>query len=64
MREYTVYFYFFGRKMKTKVIAKTEAEAQQQVIDKLVFIKVEADKSAFNSIIEGLEETINMFPKK
>jgi hypothetical protein len=60
MREYTVYFDCFGKKMKTKVLAKSDADAKQQVIDKIVFVKVESEKSAFNSLVDMMDDTINM----
>lgn len=56
MREFTVYFDIYGKKMKTKVIANSETAAKQKVIEKMVFIKVEVEKSAFNSAIDILDD--------
>lgn len=41
MKTYIVYFEIFGKKMKTEVKALDPAKARQQVIDKLIFHKVE-----------------------
>jgi ASC-1-like (ASCH) protein len=41
MKTYIVYFEIYGKKMKTEVKAQDPAKARQQVIDKLIFHKVE-----------------------
>jgi len=40
MRKYKLYFEFYGRKMQTTVIAKSELEAKQKVKDNLTFLKI------------------------
>ena len=40
MKQFTVYFEIFGKKMKTTVFANTEEEAKRKVKDKIVFHKV------------------------
>jgi hypothetical protein len=59
MRQYTIYFEIFGKKMKTKVIAKTEGQAKQAIHDKLIFYKVELDKNEFNEIMDALDSLGN-----
>ncbi len=39
-KKYTVYFEFYGRKMKTTVTAKHEIEAKQKVHERLIFHSV------------------------
>jgi len=50
--KYTIYFELFGKKMKTTVDAKSIEDAKQQVINKILFHKVEQDidflKNIFN----------------
>jgi hypothetical protein len=41
MKEYTIWFEFFGRRMKTTVKAGSEAEARVQIRERIVFHKVE-----------------------
>lgn len=48
MKTYIVYFEIFGKKMKTEVKAKDPAKARQQVIDKLIFHKVEVKDNGFD----------------
>jgi len=44
MKEYTVYFEIFGKKMKTTVMAFNEEQAKAFVKNKIVFHKVEKVK--------------------
>lgn len=46
MKIYTVYFEIYGKKMKTEVKAQDPAKARQQVIDKLIFHKVEIKENS------------------
>jgi hypothetical protein len=48
MKTYIVYFEIFGKKMKTEVKAHDPAKARQQVIDKLIFHKVEVKDNEFD----------------
>lgn len=43
MKTYTLYFEFFGRKMKTTVSAESCQEAKDQVADRLNFISIYED---------------------
>jgi uncharacterized lipoprotein YehR (DUF1307 family) len=54
-KKYTVYFELYGKKMKTEVYARDSVEAKNIIKDKIIFHKIEADKSndiknAFDSI--------------
>ncbi len=40
MKKYTLYFEFFGRKMKFSCVARSESEAKLIVIDKIQFHKI------------------------
>ena len=41
MKQYTIYFEIFGKKMKTTIQANSELDAKQKLKDKIVFHKVE-----------------------
>jgi len=43
MKTYTLYFEFFGRKMKTTVEADSCQEAKEQVADRLNFMSIYED---------------------
>jgi len=56
-RDYTVYFQIFGKRMKTKVLAKSEQEAKDKVIAKLIFDKVEINKGDyFNQAMDIMDD--------
>jgi|LakMenEpi03Aug12_release.lakeMendotaPanAssembly.Ray.scaffolds.fasta_scaffold122299_3 hypothetical protein len=46
MKTYTMYFEFYGRKMKTKVVAESVGEAKSLVLSKVKFLKVEDTEDA------------------
>ena len=55
MKNFNIYFEFYGRKMKTTIFAESEEAAKQVVIDKIVFHKVveekfKGDEDIFNRI--------------
>lgn len=56
MRKYKLYFEFYGKKMQTTVIAKSELEAKQKVKDNLTFLKIvpEEDPVDFLKNIFGM----------
>jgi hypothetical protein len=41
MQTYTVYFELYGKKMKTDIVASSQAEAMQMIRDKVIFHKVQ-----------------------
>ena len=41
MKQYTIYFEIFGKKMKTTIYADSEIEAQNKLKDKIIFYKIE-----------------------
>jgi len=45
MTTYTLYFEFFGKKLKTTVQVETEYQAKQQVINRIKFEKIINNKS-------------------
>ena len=44
-KKYTVYFELYGKKMKTVVDARDTIDAKNIIKDKIIFHKIEADKS-------------------
>jgi len=54
MRNYTVYFELFGKKLKvSRILAENEADAKRMVSDKIQFHKVEIDTSdPFNQCMD------------
>lgn len=47
MKNHTVYFEFFGKKMKTQILAKDQEDAKQKIKEKIKFEKIVADTSKF-----------------
>lgn len=41
MKQYTIYFELFGKKMKTTIEAISEAEAKNKLKEKIIFHKIE-----------------------
>lgn len=70
MKEYIVYFDVFGKKLKTKVKAKTPEKAAQYVRETIEIIKIEETKGFikkdfFDELMEDVEDTMNtLFGKK
>lgn len=58
MNEYVVKFEFFGKLMKTKVLAKNEVAAKQIVIDRINFIEIK--KNSFDKDVEYLKSILGM----
>ncbi|GAG38044.1 unnamed protein product [marine sediment metagenome] len=40
MKQYTIYFSIFRKKMKTTVLARNESEAKQEIAKKIIFHKI------------------------
>ena len=65
MRNYTVYFELFGKKMKTTLIAKNEEEAKEIIKNKIKFYKVEKKSDDnFNDFVDIMEDFLRGFGKK
>lgn len=65
MKNYTVYFELFGKKLKTTVLAESEADAKRHIIDKITWHKVEVSESdEFNQSIEILDQIIDILGGK
>ena len=59
-RNHDVYFEFYGRKMRAKILAETKEEAIQQIKDKIIFHKVVVDKKdEFNHCIDILDSIVS-----
>lgn len=64
-RNFTVYFELFGKKMQTKVIAKTEDEAKQMIQSKIIFHKVMlSPNDDFNEAMDIADDILNMLGGK
>ncbi|WP_373399678.1 hypothetical protein V8V91_08475 [Algoriphagus halophilus] len=44
MKQYTVYFEIFNKKLKANVMAKSEEDAKQKIREKISFHKVEENQ--------------------
>jgi DUF438 domain-containing protein len=64
MKNYTIYFEIYGKKMKTTVMAKTEDEAKELVKGKIIFHKVEKSKDDFNEAIDIIDNILNIIGRK
>jgi hypothetical protein len=42
MKQFTIYFEFFGRKMKHEIVAVDEEHAKQQLEKKIKYFKIES----------------------
>lgn len=61
MRNYTVYFEIYKRKMKVKILAKSKDEAVKELMSKMIVHKVDYDnKDIFNESMDGLDGFMNM----
>lgn len=48
MKKFVIYFEFYGRKIKTTVLSDNEENAKKEIKNKIVFHKIEKEKSQFN----------------
>lgn len=62
-KDFVVYFEFYGKKMKTTVLAENEHDAKNKVKEKIKFHKVEKANSDFNKCMDTIDE-LNDFIKK
>jgi len=59
-KNFTVYFEIYGKKMKTKVMAKSAEEAKSKVSSRLIFHKVEVTPNDdFNEAIDMMNDLLN-----
>lgn len=57
MKNYTVYFESFGKKMKTTILAESEQDAKKEVLNKIVFHKIELKKEdEFNQCVDMMDK--------
>lgn len=65
MKNYTVYFEIYGKKMKAKVLAESMTDAQTQIKEKIKFHKVVKDeKDEFNQATDILDSMIDILGGK
>lgn len=57
MKNYEVYFEIYGKKMKTTVLAESKQLAKVEVLNKLVFKKIEEKQGdTFNECINIIQD--------
>lgn len=67
MNNYTMYFEFFGKKMKTEVWAKSEEQAKNQIVDRINYLKIESrpvtegEKSQARAVINNAIKEFQRF---
>lgn len=70
MKEYFVYFEVFGKKLKTRVKARTPEKAAQHVRESIGIIKIEETETKikndfFDELMQNVEDSMNnLFGKK
>jgi hypothetical protein len=64
MKNYTIYFEFYGKKMKTTIMAENEEKAKELVKSKIIFDKVEKSKDKFNQAIDMMDDMLNFIGRK
>ncbi len=64
MRNYTVYFEIYGKKMKVKVPARSMTEAQDTVRNKIIFHKTVADDDEWNKAVDIMGKIDGIIKKK
>lgn len=52
MKNYTVYFEIYGKKLKVKIKAQSESVAKEMVRQKIIFHKVEDNTFDFKDIFD------------
>jgi hypothetical protein len=65
MKKYQILFEFYGRKMKTTVLAKSEKEANEQIEKRIIFHKVEEIKNddLFSDLLGDFKDIFNILGK-
>lgn len=64
-KNYSVYFEIFGKKMKAKVLAESEEEAQQKVKSKIIFHKTVIEKKdEFNQAMDLMDGIMDILGSK
>ena len=64
MKNYKVYFEFYGRKMQTNVLAENEEKAKEMIKNKIVFHEVKKANDYFNKSVDMLDDMINILGGK
>jgi hypothetical protein len=54
MKQFTVYFELFGKKMKTEVFANSESDAKKRISEKIIFHKVEVGEETILKSIKDI----------
>jgi hypothetical protein len=63
MKEFTVYFELFGKKMKITIFAENESTAKELIRGKIIFHKIER-KDFFNRDKSGFDFIMDLLTKK
>lgn len=65
MKNYTVYFEIYGKKMKVKILAENIKEAQDKIKNKIVFHKAVIEKKdLFNQATDKCNSIMDLLKRK
>lgn len=64
MKSYTLWFELYGKKMKTTVDAYTEEDAIKIIKNKIIFHKIEKQKTVTDDITDAFNNIMDMFNLK
>ena len=65
MKNFTIYFEVYGKKLRTTIMAENEENAKQIIKDKIIFHKVEKSKDDyFNKSIDLMYDFLNILGGK
>ncbi len=64
MKNYTIYFEIYGKRMKTDVMAENEEKAKELIKSKIIFHRVEKPKDEFNDAKDMMDDIFNLLGVK
>lgn len=63
-RNYSVYFELYNRKVKALILAESEDDARKKLLEKVIFHKIELDKTdEFNQSMDLLDNAMEAVKK-
>ena len=60
MNEYIIYFEIFGKKMKTTVLAESKQHAKTNILDSVIFHKIECNEKLYDEQIKEFLKGFNI----
>lgn len=64
MKNFVIYFEFYGRKIKTTVLSDNEENAKKVIINKINFHKIEKEDSQFNKYSDFFDNFMDIISGK